>query len=174
MTLDNSLINDTFMYPYAMEYNAPLTPVYNSNYICYNNSNNNINNNNNNNNRMVSFFYKASRKSFKRVWYIFVAWKASAISESRKVRQKNHDSISLINWYEIHLLTTRYYSKSLSTLHAKCKGISLVRENRHGGFSQMAEFSYFPTFFYSLNNSKQNTFRLWPVAARSIIDSETS
>ena len=45
MTLDNSLINDTFMYPYAMEYNAPLTPVYNFNYSC---------NNNNNNSRMVS------------------------------------------------------------------------------------------------------------------------
>ena len=44
MTLDNSLINDTFMYPYAMEYNAPLTPVYNYNYSC----------NNNNNSRMVS------------------------------------------------------------------------------------------------------------------------
>lgn len=44
MTLDNSLINDTFMYPYAMEYNAPLAPVYNFNYSC----------NNNNNNRMVS------------------------------------------------------------------------------------------------------------------------
>lgn len=43
MTLDNSLINDTFMYPYAMEYNAPLTPVYNFNYSC-----------NNNNSRMVS------------------------------------------------------------------------------------------------------------------------
>lgn len=62
MTLDNSLINDTFMYPYAMEYNAPLTPVYNSNYICYNNSNNNINNNNNNNNRMVSFFLQSFSK----------------------------------------------------------------------------------------------------------------
>lgn len=49
MTLDNSLINDTFMYPYAMEYNAPLTPVYNFNYSCNNN-----NNNNNSNNRMVS------------------------------------------------------------------------------------------------------------------------
>lgn len=42
MTLDNSLINDTFMYPYAMEYNAPLTPVYNFN--SYNNSCGNNNN----------------------------------------------------------------------------------------------------------------------------------
>lgn len=53
MTLDNSLINDTFMYPYAMEYNTPLTPVYNFN---YNSCSNSIaSNNNNNNNRMVSF-----------------------------------------------------------------------------------------------------------------------
>lgn len=47
MTLDNSLINDTFMYPYTMDYNTPslttMTPV-----TYYMN-----NNNNNNNNKMV-------------------------------------------------------------------------------------------------------------------------
>jgi hypothetical protein len=51
MTLDNSLINDTFMYPYAMEYNAPLTPVYNfTNYSC----NSNMSHNMNGHDRMVS------------------------------------------------------------------------------------------------------------------------
>jgi hypothetical protein len=40
MTLDNSLKSDPFMYPYAIEYNAPLTPVYNFNYSsCSSNSN---------------------------------------------------------------------------------------------------------------------------------------
>ena len=42
MTLDNSLINDTFLYPYASDYNAPLTPVCYS--YTYNNNNNSSNN----------------------------------------------------------------------------------------------------------------------------------
>lgn len=43
MTLDNSLINDTFMYSYTMmDYNTSTIPATS----CYN-SNNNINNNNN-------------------------------------------------------------------------------------------------------------------------------
>lgn len=54
MTLDNSLINDTFMYPYTtMDYNTPsVTPV------TYYNYNNNYNNNNNiftMSNKVVSF-----------------------------------------------------------------------------------------------------------------------
>lgn len=40
MTLDNSLINDTFMYSYTMEYNNSLTTIPAS--TCYTIGNNNL------------------------------------------------------------------------------------------------------------------------------------
>lgn len=40
MTLDNSLINDTFMYAYSMDYNNSLTTIPATS--CYSNNNNTV------------------------------------------------------------------------------------------------------------------------------------
>lgn len=155
MTLDNSLINDTFMYPYAMEYNVPLTPVYNFNYNC----------NNNNSNRMVSL--GSQRFDFKSV--------QSSKAKLKTSQQKNNSRPDLqVKPFHKYLSLNFKYTCWLFTLgkaqHSTEKKILVhprnVRRNFPAGGKTQTKFSHdyakeFSSFSIHLNNFEALEFWLF-------------